>query len=305
MIVPSTIGRSPAVFFGLVAALTLMPLLHGSEEAQPLRLRWTPGYTYIQETTTATTTGLTALGQAEDQHMEIKQTTRVDVSQKDAGIKEARVSFTSLLAETVFKGKRMAFDSAHPAEGDPVLRKSLGQTVGSSFVLIYDQDDRFTGVRDTGSMAPSSDGSPTLPGIVESKEVAELYRRSLEMGLPKTAVKPGDRWTSQETVKFPSAGTVNVELRAKFETIADVDGRRQAKVVFEGDMKGAGESGGRIAIGAGSTTAGQILFDLEAGTVSFAAFRADIRLEIDGKRIPVRQEVTTKLVSLKPTPPKE
>jgi hypothetical protein len=236
--------------------------------------------------------------------MKIKQTTRVDVEAKEDGKKEARVHFTALTGETHFKGEKMTFDSANPSAGHPLLQKSLGQGVGASFVLIYGQDDLFTGVRDTGSMAPSSEGTPTLPGIVESKQVAELYRRSLEMGLPKTPVKPGDGWTSEETVPFPSAGTVSVELRAKFDAIIEYAGRPHAKIVFDGEMRGAGESQGRISIAAGSTTLGQVFFDLERQTVSFATFRADIGLEIEGKRIPLRQQVTTKLVSLEPTAPK-
>ena len=51
-----------------------------------------------------------------------------------------------------------------------------------------------------------------------------------------------------------------------------------------------------VMIGAGSKTFGQVLFDLDRGTVSLGAFQASIRLEIDGRSIPVRQQVTTRLV---------
>jgi hypothetical protein len=54
-----------------------------------------------------------------------------------------------------------------------------------------------------------------------------------------------------------------------------------------------------VTIGDGSKVFGQVLFDLERGTVSFAAFRADIQLEVDGKSFPVRQQVTTKLTGFK------
>jgi hypothetical protein len=65
-------------------------------------------------------------------------------------------------------------------------------------------------------------------------------------------------------------------------------------------MKSAEESVGtrNVTLGAGSKTFGQVLFDLERGTVSFGAFRADIKLQINGKTVPVRQQVTTRLTSL-------
>ncbi len=66
-------------------------------------------------------------------------------------------------------------------------------------------------------------------------------------------------------------------------------------------MKRADDSVGsrKVTIGDGSKVFGQVLFDLERGTVSIAAFRADIQLEVDGKSFPVRQQVTTKLTEFK------
>jgi hypothetical protein len=82
--------------------------------------------------------------------------------------------------------------------------------------------------------------------------------------------------------------------------VVDYEGRRHAKITFEGEMKRADDSVGTrtVTLGNGSKTFGQVLFDLERGTVSFGAFRADIKLEIGGKVVPVRQQVTTRLSSL-------
>lgn len=232
--------------------------------------------------------------------MKIKQITQIRVTGAEGGEKLARVTFQSLSGEVTIKGQKQIFDSADLSMASPMIKASVGQSVGKSFVLVYGPEDQFVEVRDSGAMSPVDQGSPSLVGIAEAKDVADLYRRSLEMGLPKMPVKTGDRWTSQETVKFPSAGTVNVELRAKLEAIVDYASRRHAKISFEGEMKRADESVGtrKVTLGAGSKTFGQVLFDLERGTVSFGAFRADIKLEIGGKIVPVRQQVTTRLASL-------
>jgi len=300
MIPHRSTALAPAALLCLLA-LVFPASAPAQEEPFSLRLRWIPGKTYTQETTTETTTSLTAIGKPEDQKMKVKQTTVIQVTDSGDSKIAARVTFQSMTGEVMLQGQKHLFDSAHLAAAHPLIRASVGQSVGKSFVLLYSTDGRFIEVADTAKMSsPDTLGTPTLEGIAEAKQVAELYRRSLEMGLPKMPVKPGDRWTSQETVQFPSAGTVNVELRAKFDSLLDYEGRKHAKIGFEGDMKRADESAGArtVTIGNGSKTFGQVLYDLDRSTVSFGTFRADISLEIAGKNIPVRQQVTTKLVKM-------
>ena len=289
----------------LTATLTVLFLsapmqVWAGEEPQSLRLRWLPGHIYTQETLTETTTSLTAIGKPEDQKMKVIQTTVIDVVGHESGEKRAKVTFKSLTGEVSLQGKKQSFDSADLSRADPMIKASVGQSIGKTFVLAYGPDDQFIEVRDSTSMSASPDGIVALDQIAEAKQVADLYRRSLEMGLPKMAVKTGDRWTAQESVDFPSAGMVNVELHAKMEAVVDYEGRRHAKITFEGEMKRADDSVGTrtVTLGNGSKTFGQVLFDLERGTVSFGAFRADIKLEIGGKVVPVRQQVTTRLSSL-------
>lgn len=269
------------------------------EESLPLNIRWQAGHHYTQETTTETTTQLTAAGGAEDQKMKVVQTTDIQVKEAGEGRKSARVTFRSLRGDVMLRGVKHSFDSARMSEASPLVQASLGKSVGRSFELLYDAEDHFLDVRDTSALAGEQLASPSLETIAEAREVAELYRRSLEIGLPRAPVKPGDRWTTQEGLDFPSAGRVNIELRARLESVVDYEGRQHAKISFEGEMKRADESAGtrKVTIGDGSRVFGQVLFDVERGTVSLAAFRADIQLEIEGKKIPVRQQVTTKLTS--------
>lgn len=282
----------------LLLSLTASTL--SAEETYGLQIHWIPGKSYTQETTTETTTVLTAVGQADDVKMKVKQTTSIDVTGEPNGSKEARVTFKALSGDVLLKGKKSTFDSSDLSKADPMIKASVGQSVGKSFILVYNGADEFVSVKDTGSMAPDNLGNPVLADIAEAKEVAELYRRSLEMGLPKIKVKPGDRWTTQETIKFPSAGTVKVELRVKFEALIDYQEGPHAKLSFEGDMvsDSNAEEGRPVTLAKGSKTYGQILFDLERGTPSFAAFRADIKLDVQGRILPIRQQVTTKLVKL-------
>lgn len=291
----------------LLTATALFSLCLGlcpamAEEAKPLvlKLKWIPGNTYTQETLTETTAGDATAGKAAGQKMSLKQTTVVNVTEKVRGQREARVTFKSLAGDVMLEGKKHTFDSTQMDQAHPMIRASVGQSVGKSFVLVYNDNYDFVEVRDSGVMSPSELGNPSLQGIAEAKEVADLYRRSLEMGLPKAPVRPGDAWTSQETIKFPSAGTVGVQLGARLELVMDYDGRPHAKIVFEGAMSQTDDSTGTraVSIGAGSKVSGQVLFDIERGTVSASSFRADIKLDVQGRQIPVKQVVTTTLVSV-------
>lgn len=287
----AVLGVVPAVMSGLA-----------QENLLSLRLIWLPGHRYTQETTTETTSVLTALGK-EDQRMKVVQTTDIRVQPLSDGHKVARVTFRSMKGDVMLNGMKQAFDSEHLNDASPMIRESIGRSVGRSFGLLYDASDRFIGVQDTADMASlDRRASPSLEAIAEAGDVAKLYQRSLEMGLPRTAVKVGDRWTTQEKLDFPSAGPVGIELRSRLEAVIDYDARHHAKISFEGEMKRADESVGsrKVTIGDGSRVFGQVLFDMDRGTVSFAAFRADIQLEVDGKKFPVRQQVTTKLTEFKP-----
>lgn len=292
--------RIPLFWAVFGAASACMPGF-AQENLLALRLTWLPGHLYTQETTTETTSVLAALGK-EDQKMRVVQTTDIRVQSQPDGGKLARVTFRSMKGEVMLNGMKQAFDSDRLSDASPMIRDSIGRSVGRSFGLLYDVRDRFVGVQDTADMASlDNKPSPSLEAIAEAGDVAKLYQRSLEMGLPKTAVKVADRWTTQEKLDFPSAGPVGVELRSRLEAVMDYDTRRHAKISFEGEMKRADDGVGsrRVTIGDGSKVFGQVLFDLERGTVSFAAFRADIQLEVDGKSFPVRQQVTTKLTGFK------
>ncbi|HEY1050256.1 MAG TPA: hypothetical protein VGE39_10895 [Prosthecobacter sp.] len=56
-----------------------------------------------------------------------------------------------------------------------------------------------------------------------------------------------------------------------------------------------------MTLGDDSKVSGEVFFDLEQRTISMAVFLANIQLKVEGKTLPVRQQVTTKLVSMQPT----
>jgi hypothetical protein len=288
---------SPLPFLRLSGLLMLTALILPAEEAPVLlRPHWQPGAAYVLETLTETVTDLSALGRKPEQGMKVKQTTRLGVGRLEAGRKEVSVIFASLGGEAILEGKRQTFDSEKLGEASPEIRNSIGRSLGQQFVLLYDADDRFLGARDTSDMvAARPDRQPSLQGVAEAGQVAELFHRSLVMGLPEQAVRPGDTWTTQESLKFPSAGEVTVELKASYEATVDHQGTPHAKVLFTGALQTREADVRALSLGAGSKVLGQVLFDLRERRVAFGAFRADLKLDVQGKIVPVRQQVTTRL----------
>lgn len=283
-----------------------------AQEKFLLRSHWQPGKIYTQQTETQTTSTLTpAPGQTLEQKLNVKQTTTLKVTKDSASSnKLANVSFTAVTGEMSFMGQTHKFDSADPLAAHPLLRQALGGAVGKSFVLAFDGEDQFLDVKATENLAGDGTTITGLGAVADAREVANLFRRSLDMGLStKMPVGPGDRWTSEESVSFPQAGTVKVLMNSKFEEILDREGRRHAKVVFEGKMSTAenppaapARATPAIELGNDSTVAGHVFFDLERRTVSLAVFLSNVSLNLSGNRIPVRQQVTTRLLSITDAP---
>jgi len=274
-----------------------------------LKLHWESGMTYIQESDTDTTNFLTSLGKTTDQQLRLQQTTSITVTKTSDDQTFAKVLIASLLGEMTFEGKSYAFDSRNPGSSSPQLQQTLGGAAGKSFTLVYDAKGDFLDAKDTGSMVKGGI-EPDLNSIATARQLATLYRRSLEMGLPKIPVLPGDKWISDEIVPFPQTGTVQVKLNAKFDGVVDREGHRQAQIAFEGTMKSkpVKDSTGReltterpVTLGDNSKVNGHVFFDLDRKTISLAVFTAAIQLKVEGKPMPVHQQVTTRLVSMKPT----
>ncbi|MBE2285700.1 MAG: hypothetical protein IAE77_19725 [Prosthecobacter sp.] len=279
--------------------------------AVELKLYWQPGQIYTQESDTDTTNFLTALGKTTDQKLRLHQTTRIAVQQSAPGQTEAKVTIEHLLGEMHYEGQSHLFDSNNPEASHPLLRQSFGNSAGKSFTLVYDEKGNFIDAKDTGSMVTGG-VEPDLSSIATARQLATLYRRSLEMGLPKIPVHPGDKWISDEVIPFAQAGTVQVKLNAKFDGVVDREGHQQAQIAFEGTMKSMRDkdSTGRelrterpVTFGDDSKVNGHVFFDLDRRTISLAVFSATIQLKVEGKPMPVRQQVTTKLVSIKPAVP--
>ncbi len=283
-----------------VLAFLICARLH-AEDPQMLRIHWEPAKTYTLETLTETSfqkPGSTAPPQV----MNVTQTTTLAVKKDPASTDRlVRATFTAVKGDIGAGKDTMKFDSAKPGESNPQLGQAIGRAVGKTFVLVYDEQDRYRDARDLGSMS-SSPGSVTgLSALADSRDVVNLFRKSLEIGLPPIAVNVGDTWTADEMMTFPQAGDTHVEMNGKFEGIEERDGRKHAKISFEGKLSSVMRKDKPVAnieIGPGSTMSGVIYFDLTRRLTSLSTYNNHLKMIVSGLEVPFEQRITSKVVSV-------
>lgn len=279
-----------------------------AQEKILLRPHWETGKLYKQQTETQTTATLTPLpGEIIEQKLSVKQTTDIKVTaETGTANKRAEVKFTGLTGEMNFKGQTFKFDSADPQSAHPLLRQAMMGTAGKSFAVVFDAEDGFVDLKDTEKVASDGTSVTGLAAIADARAIGELFVQSLDMGLSDKPVALGDRWTSEESLLFPQAGKMKVKLDSKYDENVQREGRRHAKITFEGtigsDASAASGSEKKgepvISLSTESKIAGQIFYDLERRTVSLSVFLANLSLNLSGNRIPFKQQVTTRLVSI-------
>ena len=273
-------------------------------EPTPVRLvwRWMEGKTYRFETRTETLVNLAALNQPGEQVLQVIQDTSIRVRRgQKPGTKELEVRFDELRARMTAGEKTFLYDSEEPSESDPALRQMLTDSTGRSFTLVYSSEDRFLEIGAVDQPAAAPDREPSLAAVADARQVAELYRRSLEMVLPRPEVLPGDKWQSIEQVKFPQAGDMNVKMSCHYAEVLQRDGRPHAKITYQGRLGQSPEGAATkkaLKLGGESTISGHLFYDLERGAVSLSMFLGSIVIEHEGRNLPVRQSVTTRLEAI-------
>lgn len=282
-----------------LAILLLPGLVQAQSGALSLRPHWEPGTLYRQETTTETTTPGTEAG-APPQTLNVVQTTLMQVAKETPNDqRQVGVTFASVRGEVRAETRTMTYDSTSPEAQNPALRQAFGQAVGKKFTLVYDEKDRFVTAKDMMSLSSAPGAMTSISAVGDANQVALLFRKSLEMGLPSLPVSVGDTWTMDETMPFPRAGEVRVLIHGKFAAVENFEGRPHARVVFEGKF---GNTAARpdkpvvlTEITNDSTIAGVIFFDLEHRVVSQTQYTTKIKLQSPGVVVPFVQQVTSKI----------
>jgi hypothetical protein len=288
-----------------LALALICSLNHAEEQKHLLRLHWEPGKLYRQETSTDTSSRPAGTKKAA-QSMKVVQTTDMTVASDKTGNRQVTVRFASVKGEIAANGKILTFNSNDPKQQNPMLEEAFGRSIGKSFSLVYDEQDRFRDVTNLTSLSSDPNAATGLAAVADSRDVANLFRKSLEMGLPPLPVSVGDSWVADETINFPKAGEVRVQMTGKLSSIEKREGRKHAKITFDGKFGNTSDRPDKpvslVEITSDSSISGILFFDLERKVISFGAYTTSIKLQAPGETIPFEQKVTSKITAIEDAP---
>ncbi len=281
--------------------LAFAAVTSSAAEKLSLRPRWDVGKTYVQEYITDMSISLPALGGMQEQKTSISQTISIVVTNgKQAGQKEAKVTFVGIKANLSTMGVPMSYDSTDPAKSPPFLQQTFGAMMGKDFTIVFDAQDKLVSIQGVEGITGTPLGQVAAPN---ASQMADAFRKSLELGLPEQSVAEGETWKKEDKLEMPPLGAILLNMNGKYVGKNTKEGRSEAKVQLDGKLASAGPTNPTALVGVqdGSTVSGEVFFDIERRLVASSTLNTDMKVSISGKDANIRQTVVMKTVSVKET----
>jgi hypothetical protein len=293
---------------GLIAAAVvtaLLPGLSGLTAAQeaPLRYRWTKGeevrYRMSQEST-ATISGLPG-GMADmtiDTLMSQVMKSVVEDVAAD-GTATIRQVYESVKMEVNSPMSRMSYDSTKKdnASADPTAQSMFSVMIGESFLLVLSPSgevqkvDGMSGIMEkVFKNLPQDPAAAAMLQGMRNSFSDDAMRATMSQGFlkfPDRALKVGDSWDSQFTVKNPMIGGITTSVNATLKGFEGSGADQVAKIVMKLTMKPDAGAGGTNPMGlevkmGDGTGEGEMIFNVAKGRQQRAVNRMNTSLTMSG-----------------------
>lgn len=289
--------------------LPVLPL--AAQDAVELKPELKTGKKYTIEQQQKVTSTITMGDATVETKMDMAQTMSMAVKALEgSGNREISMSVDGVKAKMNMLGQEMSYDSADPANANPLLGTALGQMVGKDFQVVIDEKNEVVEVKGFDELTAGGAANP-LQGAALSDEMMTQMLEGLsgKRGFPDKPVKVGDTWTESFSMPVPQIGELKVEAAYKYEGKATPpDGAKELdKISFTGTMKMAsdttatGPSGVGIRIG-DSTMEGTVFFDQGEAFVSYSTTEVAMNMQVDNGEqtmdVPSKQTITVRLKSV-------
>lgn len=274
-------------FLPLFVLIALHPV---SAQKEVLRSSWQPGKLYKQET--AMEMSAAVPGAPAEQKTNMTQTLEVRVqAEPSTGNKLATFSITNIKADMDMGGQKITYDSADPAKAPPMLQQAYGGLLNKKFTMVFDKEDNYVETRGVEDQKANPLGQ--IFGM-DGKQLSETIRKSFEMSLPKGPIAVGESWDIEEVMAMNPISLL-MKAKGKFDSVVEIDGRKHAKLLVEGTFSSPPGSSFSLTAGEGSTFSGEALFDLERRMITSSKSTADLKMQTQGKTVPMKQIVSNKM----------
>jgi hypothetical protein len=273
----------------LLPLFVLAALHPASAQKEVLRASWQPGKLYKQETAMEMTAAVP--GAPTEQKTTMSQVLEVRVqAEPSTGNKLANFSITGIKADMDRGSEKMTYDSADPAKSPPLLQQAFGGLLNKKFTMVFDKEDKYVETRGVEDLNANPLGQTTG---MDGKQFSETIRKSFDIALPKGPIAVGETWDIEETLDMQPISMV-VKAKGKFDSVVEIDGRKHARLLVDGTFS-TPPSSSPLTVGEGSKFSGESLFDLERRVITSNKSTSDLKVQVQGQSIPMKQTVTTKM----------
>ncbi|QIF05707.1 DUF6263 family protein [Roseimicrobium sp. ORNL1] len=273
----------------LLPLFVLVALHPAPAQKEVLRASWQPGKLYKQETAMEMAAAIP--GSPAEQKTTMSQTIEIRVqAEPSTGNKLANFSITGVKADMEMMGQKMTYDSSDPAKSQPLLQQTFGGLLNKKFTMVFDKEDKYVETRGLEDLNANPLGQTTG---MDGKQLSETIRKSFEMSLPKGPIAVGETWDIEETMDMQPISML-VKAKGKFDSVVEIDGRKHAKLLVDGTFSTPPGAASPLTLGEGSKFSGESLFDLERRVITSNKSTTDLKMQMQGQSIPMKQTVTTK-----------
>jgi hypothetical protein len=297
----------------LLLSLATAPLLR-AQEAQQFVPQFLPGKTYTYRSETDVTMEVPSRdGGKTERRVTMGHEARLAALALPAGPGALLDASTQRLQFKVTSGdKEMAYDSADEKTKGSALGQHFEGARQRTVSIEIDGTPKIVKSEEKGGGGPAT----PLPGMPQfgPDELKQLVSGLLQ-GFPPDAVKPGAEWTQKGKRTLGQFGEMDFEITYRYKGDEAIDGADCAIIEFSGDMKGdvavagaqPGSAGGTLGF-EGQGLKGRMVFDKASRAVRESQQTVNLTIDVPnpdpaaggGKfRLPMKQQVTVKLVSLK------
>jgi len=286
--------------FGITAFAGIPLTLH-AEQKWDLHPRWDAALHYRVESQNEDVSRLPdpKMGEVKT---EMSSVMSVTVETPNAsGQKTVHFSVDHLQARVRSAVQDIQYDSANPAQSPPFYQQVFGAVANRALVILYNKDDQFQNVQ-----SPEAAATPPLGALkgLSNAQLAELFRKSFELGLPSNPVGPGDTWAFSDQIDMgPVAGAVQCKITATFDSTSEHDGAQYAKILLNGQLTSSmGDNQTTpppVKVLEGSTLKGELTYDLTHHVIVGMDRTSELKLSVENKEASVSEKEQTK-ISLSP-----
>lgn len=240
---------------GCLVALAAMAAAQAQTVA--LKARYEPG-TYVMTTKfDMDSTSTMSSGQSVNQKMKMMMVAEIEAGQRDAdGTQTVRLTFKRAVQSVEGGGMAMAYDSADPSSGHPMLGAGLTPMLNRPTVVKMDANDKVASASGMDEVWEdlAADNPAMAKGMKEqfgNRYVSHMVNWAADM-MPSGPVAAGSSWDADRKETVPMLGEVQVKQKCTLKEIKSTPGGKVAVIAFtsriEKDKAEASDTGAPMAM---------------------------------------------------------